>query len=149
VLQLLGNPNAGYSLITRDNIVIENRIRCVLLLIEPCALRAFKCEALCRITVKLCSAKLLNHYALETWGGGIMDKGAGGRYSVSGCISQASHSTNCSTIIDHPQNGHCRVNSFDTDRIIKQLNELNNGVFWDVTPCGSCKKYFVAACVGC
>jgi hypothetical protein len=26
---------------------------------------------------------------------------------------------------------------------------MKNVVFWDVTPRGSCKKYFFAACVGC
>jgi hypothetical protein len=27
---------------------------------------------------------------------------------------------------------------------------MKNGVFWDVTPCGSCKnRHFGGACVGC
>jgi hypothetical protein len=26
---------------------------------------------------------------------------------------------------------------------------MKNGVFWVVTPCGSCKRYFFAAYVGC
>jgi hypothetical protein len=37
---------------------------------------------------------------------------------------------------------------------VKVYKKLKNGVFWDVTACGSCKnrrntKYFFAACVGC
>jgi hypothetical protein len=38
---------------------------------------------------------------------------------------------------------------------IQYLTQLKNGVFWDVTPCGSCNNrrfrggYFFAVCVGC